>query len=461
MDEAFLRIIDEKSSLLDGLADYIWDHPETAFTEYASAARYCEVLRAEGFTVTENLAGIATAFSGSYGSGKPVIGLLGEFDALSGLGQVSGALEPQPDGKPCGHGCGHNLLGVAALGAAIAVKEFLRTSGTPGTVIFFGCPGEEGGSGKSFMARDGVFDQLDAALTWHPEDHTGVRTLRTLANCQVRFCFDGVASHAAGAPELGRSALDAAELMNIGVQFLREHMPDSARIHYALTDSGGFSPNVVQPHAEEIYLIRGEDNHTVQELYSRICDIAAGAALMTGTKEHHIFLKACSNTVPNTALQRLLQEKLDRFAPPEPTEEDLRYARALTKGSLVGVPDADPEEPIFRGVNPYHEEEPLRCSSTDVGDVSWVCPTAQIHVATVVKGTPGHSWQMVAQGKLPLAHRRMRYTSKILGAAAAELFVRPDLLEAAWAELRRRTGPAGYQPPIPPDLRPTAMQQPR
>ena len=457
MDERFLSVIDEKRDLLDQTADFLWDHPETAFTEFASAARLCGVLRSEGFTVTEGLAGISTAFSGSFGSGRPVIGILGEFDALSGLSQVSGVTEQRSAGGACGHGCGHNLLGVGALGAALAVKRYLEESGAPGTVVYFGCPGEEGGSGKGFMARDGVFDDLDAALTWHPEDRTYVRTSLSLANCQVLFRFDGKASHAGQQPELGRSALDAVELMNVGVQFLREHIPSSSRIHYAITDAGGFSPNVVQPHAEVLYLIRGTTNSLTRELYSRVCDIARGAALMTGTTEQHTFIKACSNTIPNTAIQRLLQEKMEQLPPPAPTEDDLRFAGALTASALDGCPDADPAHPIHWEADPYDATEPQRFGSTDVGDVSWVCPTAQISTATVVRGTPGHSWQLVAQGKLPLAHRMTRYAAKILAAAAVELLSRPELLEEAKAEHRRRVGPAGYVPPIPKDVRPAAM----
>ena len=287
MDLSYLNIIDQKKDVIDGVADYLWENPETAFTEFKSAAKLCQVLRAEGFQVEENLAGIATAFSGTFGSGKPVIGILGEFDALSGLGQVEGLAEPMPNGQDCGHGCGHNLLGAGSLGAAIAIKHYLETTGREGTVIYYGCPGEEGGSGKAFMARDGVFDCLDAALSWHPDDVTRVKLKHSLANYQVLYKFDGKAAHAGAKPHLGRSALDAVELMDMGVNYMREHMIDGARIHYAIVDTGGFSPNVVQAHAEVLYLIRAPHNHQVKELYERVCDIAKGAALMTGTKAIH------------------------------------------------------------------------------------------------------------------------------------------------------------------------------
>jgi len=454
--ENFLSVIDQKRELLEATADFLWEHPETAFTEFQSAAYLCDVLRKEGFTVEENLAGISTAFSGSFGSGKPVIGFLGEYDALSGLSQVAGTTKQQSAGGEAGHGCSHNLLGTGTLGAAIAVKAWLEQTGNPGTVIYFGCPGEEGGSGKAFMARDGVFDSLDVAFCWHPGDQTKVRTVRSLANYQVLYKFDGIASHAGGKPELGRSALDAVELMNVGVQFLREHIPSSCRIHYAITNSGGFSPNVVQAHAEVLYLIRGVDNQIVAELYDRVNDIAKGAALMTGTKENHQFIKACSNTVPNDAMQYMLQDKMESIPSPKPTEEEWEYARQMTLESLGHVPVADPDHPLWWEVGPY-EPEKQEFGSTDVGDVSWVCPTAQIYTACVARGTPGHSWQQTAQSKTTFARAMTIYAAKVLAAGAVEMFTNPALMEQAKAEHRKRVGPAGYVPPIPKDVRPISM----
>jgi len=456
-DQFISAVVEEKAQLLKDTADYLWENPETAFTEFKSAACLCDVLRKEGFTVEENLANIKTAFSGTYGSGKPVIGFLGEYDALSGLSQIADVTYRESAGGSCGHGCNHNLLGAGSLGAAIAVKEWLKKTGNPGTVIFFGTPGEEGGSGKGFMARDGVFDGLDAAFCWHPSGETKVRTQKSLANYQILYKFDGVASHAGGKPELGRSALDAVELMNVGVQFLREHIPTSCRIHYAITDTGGFSPNVVQPHAEVLYLIRGVDNKIVKELYDRVNDIAKGAALMTSTRESHDFIKACSNLVLNTTIQKVLYDKMVKIGPPEPTEEDWAYAHELTQKTLLGFPESDPDHPIHWEVSPYTEFEEQKHGSTDVGDASWVCPTAQIFTATTAKGTPGHSWQMTAQGKRPIAHRMTAYAAKVMAAAAVELMTDPELLEEATAEFRRRVGPDGYIAPIPKDVIPRPM----
>ena len=446
----FLSAIDEKKEWLDGIADYIWENPELAFREYKSAECLCDALRREGFRVETGLAGIETAFSGTYGSGRPVIGILGEYDALSGLKQSSGSLTPDGGGAP-GHGCGHNLLGTGSLAAAVAVKRYLESHPGAGTVVYFGTPGEEGGSGKAFMARDGVFDDLDAAFCWHPAEITEVRTSLSLANYQILFRFDGKPSHAGGAPELGRSALDAVELMNVGVNFLREHMIDEARIHYAITDTGGASPNVVQGHAEVLYLIRAPKNSQVKELYARVCKIAEGAALMTETAESHQFIKACSNVVLNEPIQRMLYEKMTEIAPPEPTGEDVAFARALTESALLGNPKADLAHPIHWELGPYKPTEQKK-GSTDVGDASWVCPTAQVHTATWAYGTPGHSWQAVSQGKLPLAHEMMRYAGKIMAAGAVELMTNPELLAEAKKDFRARVGEEGYVPPIPKDV---------
>lgn len=456
MSKEYLSIIDEKSDVLDGLADHIWEHPELAFKETSSANEIIAVLEREGFKVERGLGKIATAFSGTYGNGGPVIGLLGEFDALDGLGQEACSTEKKPYGSACGHGCGHNLLGVGALGAAFAVKRWLETSGKPGTVVFLGCPGEEGGSGKAFMALEGVFDHLDAALSWHPGTHTRVQTNSSLANCQVLYKFDGVSSHAAAAPDRGRSALDAVELMNMGVQFLREHVDPSTRMHCAITDTGGVSPNVIQAHAEVLYLLRGPVNSMVEDLYRRVNLIANGAAMMTETKVTIDYIKACSNTVPNTAIQKMLQKKMEEIPAPKPTDEELRFARELTERSMMEYEDADPKSPLSYALDPYNEVEVVNPGSTDVGDVSWVCPTAQIGTATWALGTPGHSWQVVSQGKTSWAHKMTRYAAKIMGEGAIELMIDHALLEAAKKEHKQRIG-EGYKPMIPAGTKPRAM----
>ena len=349
------------------------------------------------------------------------------------------------------------VIGAASLGAAIAIKRFLETQTCSGTVILFGCPGEEGGSGKAFMARDGVFDELDAALCWHPDENTGVRVQTSLANCQVLYKFNGKAAHAGAEPHLGRSALDAVELMDVGANYLREHMIDQARVHYAITDAGGFSPNVVQPHAEVLYLIRAPRSAQVKELYERVNDIARGAALMTGTTVEIDFVKACSDTILNDTLQRVLYEKMAQIGVPEITEADEALARELTETALMEYPKADPVHPIHDELLPYTGQIEYECGSTNVGDVSWVCPTVQAKAATWAFGTPCHSWQAVTQGVMPLAHKMTLYIAKSLAAMGAELMVNAELLERAKQEHRRLVGPEGYVCPIPQGVKPRSM----
>ena len=274
--QAAVAAVEAKRDLVAQVADSIWDYAELSLQETRSAALYCEVLEKEGFTVEKGICNIATAFSASYGSGRPVIGILAEYDALSGLSQEGGSVERKERvSGGCGHGCGHNLLGAGAMAAALGVKAFLESTHTPGTVILYGCPGEEGGAAKAFMARDGLWKRLDAAITWHPEDTNEVQTGSSNSCIQTQYHFTGVPSHAAGAPDRGRSALDAVELMNIGVQFLREHMSDKARVHYAITDAGGRSPNVVQPKASVLYMVRSNHVAEAVELHQHLKGKAA------------------------------------------------------------------------------------------------------------------------------------------------------------------------------------------
>lgn len=452
-----VSVVDEIQEKLKEVSNFLWENPETAFSETVSATYLCKILREEGFEVKENLAGISTAFSGSFGNGKPVIGFLGEYDALSNLAQEAGKME-KTDDKGCpGHGCGHNLLGAGSLGAAIVLKRYLEQTGAQGTVVYFGCPGEEGGSGKAFMARDGAFDGVDVAFTWHPQAENKVNTNLNLANCQILYKFDGISSHAGTQPHLGRSALDALELMNVGVNFLREHMPVTARIHYAITNTGGFSPNVVQSHAEVLYLIRSASISELDELRKRVDDIADGAALMTGTTVKKEMIKACSNAVTNHTLLRVLYEKMQEIGVPVPTEEDTKFASEFSKKALSQYKAANAENPINYKLVPYNGTNVQSFGSSDVGDVSWVCPTAQITTATYPVGTPGHSWQKTTYGKTNLAHSSMLYAAKVLAAAAIEVLENDDILENAKAEHKERIAPDGYICPIPKGIRPRTI----
>ena len=458
---------------MTALADRIWSLAELRYAETASAQLHMDALAASGFRVTRNLADIPTAFMAEWGETGPVIAFLGEYDALSGLNQQSGALECTPSlDSPgaAGHGCGHHLLGTSAHFAAIALQAHLQASGHQARVRYYGCPAEEGGSGKTFMARAGVFDDVDVALTWHPASHSGVFSESTLANIQAKFIFHGKASHAANSPHLGRSALDAVELMNVGVNYLREHMPPSARVHYAVTDTGGLSPNVVQARAEVLYLVRAVDNAETVALYQRVQNVARGAALMTDCKLDVVFDKACSNLLQNTTLNRVLHEKLLAEGPltVDASEQARagRFQATLTPSDVdnVGRPLASVLRgrvpPVFEGVAPYDPTaEVVLAGSTDVADVSWVTPTAQAWVACFAFGTPMHSWQLVSQGKTGLAHAGLVRAARVLTATAIELIERPELIAQARAELLERRQGKPYTCPIPPEV-PLPFKQP-
>lgn len=470
------RIIEEKAPVITGLSDRIWEYAELYMLEYKSTAAYLQILREEGFRVEENLCGIPTAFSGSFGSGKPVIGILGEYDALSGLSQQAGIAEHKPlEEGGCGQGCGHNLLGAGALGAAIAVKQAISAGELTGTVVFYGCPGEEGCAGKAFMARDGMFRDLDAAITWHPGDTNEVTVGSSAACIQMEYAFAGVAAHAAGCPYNGRSALDAAELMNVGVQFLREHMRPRESVHYSFSDAGGISPNVVQPSAKLVYMVRSDTVRHAKALLERVSNIARGAALMTDTRVEIRQLDGTANTLSNQVLEKLLYDNLCAAPLPEYTEDELRFASALkvTFGP-VELPGAlTAENPQVRRfvaektgggqaamnnfVMPYVPSSSFSPGSTDVGDVSWLTPTAQFNTATWPSGSPGHSWQNVSAGKTSLAHKGLLLAAKVLAGAAADLMTNPGILKDAREEFQIRAA-EGYDCPIGSEVVPSPQQ---
>ena len=469
--QAALAAIEEKKQLVAGVADQIWEYAELSLQEVQSAALYVRVLRQEGFAVEEGICGIPTAFSASFGTGRPVIGILAEYDALSGLSQQGGCpvrRDLTPGGT--GHGCGHHLLGAGALAAALGVKHYLQQTGHPGTVVLYGCPGEEGGAAKAFMAREKLWYGLDAALTWHPDDCNEVATGSSNACIQVQYTFHGVAAHAAGDPEKGRSALDAVSLMNLGVQFLREHMEPQARIHYAVTDTGGCSPNVVQARASVLYMVRSDRVKKALELQARVDKIAEGAALMTETSCRRKFIDGLAETIPNHALEALLYRNFSEVGVPVYTGEEQAFAAALAatyeaEGYLPGVGRQDagyaaavkamkPAGAMNDVLLPLYQGEAFSPGSTDVGDVSWQCPTAQLHVAAWPNGCPGHSWQNVSCGKTSIGHKAALCAGKVLCAAAVDLLEQPELLQAAHREHEERTAD-GYTCPIPPDAVPT------
>lgn len=472
-------LVESKRNIYSALSDDIWEYAETRFEEKRSAEALCQALEAEGFTVERNTGGVPYAFVGTFGCEGPVIGFLGEYDALSGLSQVANSAERTPiTAGANGHGCGHHLLGVGALASAVALKQYCEETGTKAIVKYFGCPGEEGGSGKAFMAKAGLFSGVDAAITWHPGSSNSVFSGSSLANIQVYFKFIGKASHAAASPHLGRSALDAVELLNIGVNYMREHMVSEARVHYAVTNSGGKSPNVVQPEAEVLYLIRSPKNSQVQELFAWVCDIARGAALMTQTQLTIEVDKACSNLIPNETLEKIMQANLEAVSIGSPTASDEALAQAIRKTlseaelikELKSLSDTYGEKEGRRlaaglegksfhtSVLPHKNSDKAMMGSTDVADVSWNVPTVQCWTSCYALGTPGHSWQLVSQGKSPWAHSGMLYAAKAMAATALDLIEQPRQLDEAKQELNDRVGAGGYICPIPDGVSPKPVK---
>ncbi|MHC5232947.1 M20 family metallopeptidase [Brucella sp. LJL56] len=462
--DAVWRVVDEKADAFASLSDRVWDTPETNYEEYRSSAEHAAMLEAEGFRVRKGVAGLPTAVVGEAGDGGPVIAILGEFDALPGLSQEAGLAEEKPivsGGN--GHGCGHNLLGAGSMLAAAAVKDFLASNGLKGRVRYYGCPAEEGGSSKGFMVRAGAFDDVDIAISWHPAPFAGVNNPISLACNEINFHFKGRASHASAAPHLGRSALDAVELMNVGVNYMREHMPSSARIHYAVTDTGGHAPNVVQAQATVRYLIRARNLPELLGLLERVKNVAQGAALMTGTSVRSEIISGDANLVGNTPLEQIMHSELERLGPPDFDAAD-RETAAQFQNTFNNEDIASAFQrfglkirknvALCDSIFPPESGDGTLVGSTDVGTVSWVVPTVQMRGATYAIGTPGHSWQLVAQGKLPAAHKGMTHAAKVMAATALRLIAEPALIDAARADMRLRLDGTPFVNPIPDDVNP-------
>ena len=457
------RHVDLHSERLIALSDRVWAIPEVCYTERRSAAEHVAEMNHQGFRVTEAVAGIPTAVMGEAGEGGPVIAFLGEYDALPGLSQEAGVAEPRPvEAGGHGHGCGHNLLGSAALLAATAMKDWLAATGTPGRVRYYGCPAEEGGAAKAFMVRAGAFADADAAITWHPSSFWEVAPPLALANTRADFVFTGRSSHAAAAPHLGRSALDAVELMSVGVNYMREHMPSDARVHYAYLEAGGIAPNVVQAHARVRYSIRARDLPGMLDLVERVKRIAEGAALMTETEVEVRIVSAVSNLVGNAPLERTLHGVMAELGAPHFDGADRDFAAKIRdtfgEGAVEAVYKtigmAPTDAPLADFLVPFDAKRDPAVGSTDVGDVSWVVPTVQAHAPTVAIGTPFHTWQVVAQGRSPAAHKAMVQVAKAMAATGAALVQDPDLLAEAKADLASRVGSRGYSSPLPADVQP-------
>lgn len=468
--EIIQNYIDQHAGEYTALSDQIWEFAEPRFQEYQSSALLKDYLAKEGFSVRSDLAGEKTAFIAEYGKGKPVIAFLGEFDALSGLSQKADAITQNPlkEGA-CGHGCGHQLLGTGTLAAVAALKECMEKNHLPGTIRYYGCPAEENAGGKAFLVRDGYFDDCDLALCWHPELVRRAVYGSSAANFRVFFTFHGTPAHAAIQPEQGRSALDAVELMNVGVNYMREHMIDAARVHYAVTNTGGTAPNVVQQEAQVLYAIRAPKITQVKALYERVCKIARGAALMTETDVDIRQVSAYSNLISSPVICDQVEKHMEELGPISYTEEELEYARrfqtAIPERNRAGLPDAarsafgpetgkkQAELPVYTAIALGNHHEDMK-GSTDVGDVSWIVPTAQFNVPTFAAGTPFHAWQAVAQGKSSIAHKGMLYAAKIMALTAADFLTEPELVEKAQKVFHEMLGGEKYPNPLPPECKP-------
>ena len=471
--EQIQRIIDEKSKKILDANDKIWNYAELAFHETKSAELLKSILKEEGFTLTEGDAGIPTCFTGrfSYGSGKPVMGILGEYDALSSLSQKAGQAQKDPliPGAP-GHGCGHCALGTGSLAAALAVKEYLEQNKKDGTIIYFGCPAEEGAGAKQFMARAGMFDGVDFIYTWHPATKNAVEANHSNAIMGAHFIFHGISAHAGGCPYLGRSALDAVELMNVGCNYLREHMIPEARIHYAYIDAGGTAPNVVQDHAVIRYEVRAPWVAQVKELFERVKNVARGASIMTDTTVECQLSMAFTEYIPNNALAAVADECLKEVGAPKWEESDYALAKQFLntyngatmeaiKKDIVETYGEDRleeilEKPLDSEIHPFDPAKiVLSAGSTDVGDVGYAAPTLNINIATACIGNVGHTWQMVAQSCSPLAHNGLLTAAPVLALSCIRTMDRPDVIEKAKEEVRKRHG-GSYTCPLPDDVLP-------
>lgn len=468
MVQTIQNLVSAKADTAIALAKEIWGYAELSYEEVRSSSALIAALKKEGFSIEEGIAGIPTAFTATFsrGSGKPVVGFLAEYDALSGLSQKAACpvQEPIQEGGD-GHGCGHNLLGAGSYAAAVALKDYLEKENKDGTVIFFGCPAEEGAGSKQFIARAGYFDNVDFAYTWHPATINEVGSRGDVAIMGANFTFDGVAAHAGGEPHLGRSALDACELMNIGCNYLREHMIDTARIHYAYSDPGGTAPNVVQSHAVIKYEVRAPKVSQVQELFTRVVDVAKGAALMTGTKMQYEITMAFSDYVPNRTLGALVDQCMRELGAPDWTEEDFavasKFLRTYPRSTMVGIREKlgsffEPEEldaalakPLDQVIHPFNPKETgYHSGSTDVGDVGYATPTVSFNVATACLGNVGHSWQNTAFACSDIGFKGMLRAAEILTLAAVRTMEQPELIAKARAELKQKNG-GSYQCPLP------------
>jgi aminobenzoyl-glutamate utilization protein B len=433
--KAVIQSLEAKKQQYVDVATNIWNLAELGYKEGKSANLLQSMLKEEGFTIETGVAGIPTAFTATFGSGTPVIGVLGEYDALPGFSQDAVPFKKELAGNTNGHACGHHLFGSASAAAAIAVKNWLKTTGRKGTIRFYGTPAEEGGAGKVYMVRAGLFQDVDAVIHWHPGDDNNANPISSLSNKSAKFRFRGIASHAAASPERGRSALDGVEALNYMVNMMREHIPEKSRVHYVIT-RGGEAPNVVPAFAEVYYYIRHPEMDIVKDIFNRVTKAAEGAALGTGTTMDYEVIHGVYNLLPNQILSTNLYENLKTVGGVnyDKTEEDfaLKIFPSLNRKD-VNISDA-------ALVKPYADQSDEAFGSTDVGDISWLVPTAGISSATWVPGTAAHSWQAVAAGGMSIGHKGMMVAAKTMALTIMDCLVNPEMLKNAKLELLKRRG---------------------
>ncbi|MCL4561437.1 MAG: amidohydrolase [Chloroflexi bacterium] len=445
------------------ISDEIWEHPEAGHREFLASQLQADYLAAQGFRITWGAGGLQTAFVAEWGQGKPVIGFAGEYDALSNLSQKNQAEKEAAVPGGLGHGCGHNLLGTGCMASTTAVKRWLEDSGTPGTVRYYGCPSEENTYGKTFMARAGAFDDLDAAFNYHP-GYTNMPSKGSAVGVNdIKFRFHGKAAHAGGSPHLGRSALDAVELMNLGVNYLREHVSPKVRMHY-VTTHGGDLPNIVPSEAEVWYFIRAHARSELDDVTNRVRRIAEGAALMTETTYEAIFQSACSSVLSNHTLADLQYANMQFVGPIVFTDAERAYAQKINDQYPAEVvadlfksfelPEELRGQSLFGDNYPANDEKRIETGSTDVGDLSWITPVSMLNTACFASGAPGHSWGIVATGAMSIGHKGMLHAAKVMALSAMDLYSDAALLQKARAEFAKATEGQPYRTPLPENVQP-------
>jgi aminobenzoyl-glutamate utilization protein B len=432
-DSSLNMSINKHQKTFEDVAMKIWDWAEVGYQEYKSSELLQSELASHGFTITKGVADIPTAFIAEYSNGGPVIGILGEYDALPGLMQTASPFKEVRDDVAAGHACGHHMFGAASAWAAVAVKEWLVRTKTQGTIRFYGTPAEEGGSGKVYMVRAGLFDDVNAVLHWHPSSSNGANAESSNSNKSAKFRFSGISAHAAGSPDKGRSALDGVEAMNMMVNMMREHIPQESRIHYVIT-KGGLAPNVVPDVAEVYYYVRHPRRQKVQEIFDWVVKASEGAAIGTDTTVAHEVMHGNYSKLPNDTLQMIMHKNLVKRGGIKYSKKEQEFAEEIYKTMISPGSKVGDQEKVY----PYRTSHTY--GSTDVGDVSWVVPQAGLRTATWVPGTAGHSWQGVAAGGTTIGMKGTKLAAQVLADTAQDIFKNPSILEEAKTEYLNRVG---------------------